>query len=131
MANTQHIKTEKESASKVDTSDDLIKSQSKADMPLGELKPLSKSTIATTQNASQKTLTSADLQELQSRIGLVAGALADFQTAGGLVVLKNEEATLPSGSPIYGMKIYLMVRGAKITKTQTADGLDLSLVAQE
>ena len=67
---------------------------------------------------------------MQSKIGLVAGALADFQTAGGLVAVLEMPTKLASGRTVYAVKILIVVNGAKITKKRTADGVDLVLVAE-
>jgi hypothetical protein len=61
----------------------------------------------------------------------VAGALADFQAAGGLVAVKNVEYTTPSGSVFTATRLYLVAEGASLKVQQTADGLDFSLVAAE
>lgn len=56
----------------------------------------------------------------------MAGALADFQSAGGLVVVKNVDY-----GNVYAVKIYLVVDGASLKVNQTVDGLDFGLVAVE
>jgi hypothetical protein len=61
---------------------------------------------------------------LKSKISLVAGALADWQSAGGLVVVKNiqvENAQYP--------KIYLVADGLSIHVRHTVDGIEFDLVA--
>jgi hypothetical protein len=128
MAKKQHTKTEAGSASS--TSGDLTKPPSKANMPLGESRSLSSGITATTQNDSQKTLTSAKLEELRSRIGLVAGALADWQTAGGLVAIKNMTGTLASGRTVKACRVVLAVDGYQLYVKMTPDGLDFDLVAE-
>ena len=89
----------------------------------------SKTTTATTLKGLPKTLTSAELQTLQSKLDLVAGALADFQSAKGRIVCKEETAVLPSGSIVRAVKIYL-VADVGIVKDRTNDGLKFSLVAE-
>jgi hypothetical protein len=59
----------------------------------------------------------------------VAGALADFQAAGGLVAVKNIEYKSPGGSTFTATKLYLVAEGANLTVQATADGLDFNLVA--
>jgi hypothetical protein len=119
----------------VDTSGVSTKSGLVAVMGNGESMNLSAATSATISNASKKTWTSAELAELQSKAGLVAGALADFQAAGGVVVVKNVEYEKDKFFP----KLYLVAEGLNITVAHTADGLDFdiqplgsgSLVAEE
>lgn len=50
----------------------------------------------------------------------MAGALADFQAAGGIVVVKNVSA---DGNT--AVKLYLVAEGINIVAEKTADGLDL------
>lgn len=99
-------------------------------MPLGESMSLSSGTTATTLNDSPVTLQSVKLEELRSRIGLVAGALSDWQTAGGLVAIKNMTATLASGRVVKAAKIILVADGAELSVKMTNDGLDFDLVAE-
>src|SRR5690606_14903305 len=99
MANGQHTSKEKESELRADTSDGLTKSQLVAVTAKPELETSSiTGTTAATQNASPATSRNAKLQELKSKAGLVAGALQDFQEAGGTVVRQEMTYTLPSGS---------------------------------
>lgn len=112
------------------TLDGSTKPPSKASMPLGASKSLSSGITATTQTDSQKTLTNARLEELRSRIGLVAGALADWQTAGGLVAIKNMTGTLASGRTVKACRVVLAVDGYQLSVKMTPDGLDFDLVAE-
>lgn len=113
------------------TLEGLTKLQKKAPLPLGASESLSNATTATIQNASPKIWSSAELVELRSKAGLVAGALADFQAAGGIVTHRNIEYILPSGIKYTAVKLLLIVRDAEITVGQTADGLDFDLVAEK
>lgn len=72
-----------------------------------------------------------DWDELRLKAGLVAGALADFQAAGGLVAVKNVEYTSPSGSKLTATRLILVAEGASLSLQMTADGLDFNLVAEE
>lgn len=128
MAKNRH--TQKGSGSGSGTLAGLEKSQTKASMPLGESMSLSSGTTATTLNDSPVTLQSVKLEELRSRIGLVAGALSDWQTAGGLVAIKNMTATLASGRVVKAAKIILVADGAELSVKMTNDGLDFDLVAE-
>mgnify|MGYP007100049446 FL=1 len=110
--------------------DGSTKPPCKDSMPLGASKSLSSGTTATTQTDSQKTLTNARLEELRSRIGLVAGALADWQTAGGLVAIKNMTGTLASGRTVKACRVVLAVDGYQLSVKMTPDGLDFDLVAE-
>jgi hypothetical protein len=88
-------------------------------------------TNAATPSVSRKTWKSAELTELKSKASLVAGALADFQAAGGLVAVKNIEYTVPSGSTFTATRLVLVVDGISLQIQQTADGLDFNLVAEQ
>ena len=123
MENSQPMKTKKEHASKVDTSEDSTRSGLVAAMGKGVSMNLSADTSATISNASKKTWTSAELAELRSKAGLVAGALADFQAAGGVVVTKNVEYEKDQFFP----KFYLVAEGMNIRVAHTADGLDFDI----
>jgi hypothetical protein len=123
MENTQHTKTKKGQGSKVDTSGDSTKSGLVAVMGKGVSMSLSRDTSATISNASKKTWTSAELVELRLKAGLVAGALADFQTAGGVVVVKNVEYEPGKFFP----KLYLVAEGLNIKLESTPDGLDFDV----
>ncbi len=128
MANGQRMK--KESASELNTSGVSKKSPHSESTPPVASVNLSETTTATTSNASQKTLTSAKLQELRSKAGIVAGALADFQTAGGIVAVRRQKYNLASGAEYYAIKIGLIVIGANVVAVQTEDGLELDVVAE-
>jgi hypothetical protein len=78
------------------------------------------------QNASLKTWKKQALEELRLKAGLVAGALADFQAAGGLVVVRNISYPVPSGS-LVATKIYLVADGLDVKILKTADGLDFDI----
>jgi hypothetical protein len=119
MANTQNTSKAKESEQKADTSEDLTKYPKKASMPLGASKTLRRGTTATTLRATKKTWTSAELEVLKSKIGLVAGALADFKQAGGLVAVKN---LTNDGQCL--VKIYLVADALDIVAEHTTDGID-------
>jgi hypothetical protein len=125
MANSPHTKIKAELEKKAVTSD-------VSTLPLGlesMVKGVSKSSLspmtATIQNALRKTWTSAELEVLRSKAGLVAGALADFQAAGGLVVVRkvivNEHIQFP--------KIILVAGGISININETIDGIGFDLVA--
>jgi hypothetical protein len=75
------------------------------------------------QNGSSKIWTNVELAELRSKAGLVAGALADFQAAGGLVVVKNIE--YEPGR--FSVKIYLVAENLNTRVQKTADGLDFDI----
>ena len=128
MPNTQHTKTGKESGSKVVISGGSTLPLDSENMVSVAQMNLSLRTPATTPPASKKTAKNA---ELKAKLDLVAGALADFQAAGGRVISKNVEATLPSGTVIRGIKLYLVADGFGISKNATADGLEFDLVAEE
>jgi hypothetical protein len=129
MENTQPTKTKSGPESQVDTSDASTRSALVAATENSESMSSSQSTIAATPKGSKKTWKSAELAELLSKAGLVAGALADFQAAGGLVAAKNIEYKSPSGSTFTATKLYLVAEGANLTVQATADGLDFNLVA--
>jgi hypothetical protein len=128
MANGQRMK--KESAPASNTSGDLTKLPHSESMPPGASANSSKTTTATMPKGTQKTLTNAKLRELRSKAGIVAGALADFQTAGGIVAVKRERYSLADGMEFYAMKIGLIVIGANVVAVQTDDGLELDVVAE-
>lgn len=68
-----------------------------------------------------------ELEELAEKASIVAGALADFQAAGGLVAVKNVEIKTPSGSVFTATRLYLVVEGASLKVQKTVDGLDFTL----
>jgi hypothetical protein len=123
MENTQPTKTKSESGFKVDTSDGSTKSKLVAVTEPAVSKTSSPATTATMSNASKKTWTSAELVELRSKAGLVAGALADFQAAGGIVAVSNV-AYMPG---LTAPKIYLVADGLSIQLERTPDGLDFDI----
>jgi len=84
-------------------------------------------TTATMPPVLQKTWTNAELEVLRSKVGLVAGAIADFQAAGGLVAVKNVE--YDPGK--FACKVYLSASGINLKVVSTSDGLDFDLVAVE
>ena len=128
----QPIKTANASEKKADISDDLTKLPLSESMPLGASRSSSPATMpATTRIVASKTWKNAELQELKSKAGLVAGALADFQAAGGLIHTKPFELKYPSGSKFRGVKIMLFVSHADLVADKTADGLVFRLVAGE
>jgi hypothetical protein len=130
MANTQPTKTKRESVSPADTSDGSIKSKKKGNMEPGASKSSSKTTTATMSKGSKKTWTSAELEELAEKASILAGALADFQEAGGLVAVKNIEYKVPSGRTFTATKLYLVAENVNLSVQKTADGLDFSLTGE-
>lgn len=131
MANTQPTKTENESESRAATLGASTKSRQKGNTQPDALRTSFETTTADTQSGSTKTWTNAALAELLSKAGLVAGALADFQAAGGLVAVKNIEVKTPSGTTFTATRLYLVAEGASLSVQKTADGLDFNLVAVE
>lgn len=123
MENTQPIKTKREPELKVDTLGGSIESKLVADMESNVSSSSSDATTATTPNVFKKTWTNLELEELRLRAGLVAGALADFQSAGGLVVVKNVE--YKPGR--FSVKLYLVAVDLNIQVRKTADGIDFDL----
>ncbi len=131
MANGQPIKTGSASESQVDTSADLIKSRLVAVTEKPESENLSTQGItATTPNALRKTLPTAESQALRSKLSLVAGALADFQLAGGTILRKEMTYTLPSGRVGRAIKLILAVKEADLVAVKTDDGIEFNLVAE-
>lgn len=123
MENSQPMKIKRESESPAAILADSTKSGLVAVTEIGASGNSSQSTTADTPNGSRKIWTSAELAELRSKAGLVAGALADFQAANGLVVVKNIE--YEPGK--FSLKIYLVADGLSITKINTPDGLDFDV----
>jgi len=121
---------ENELGSKADTSEDSTRSKLVADMEKKELKNTSKTMTATIQNDSLKIWTNVELEKLRSKIGLVAGALADFQEAGGLVAVKPVETEF-QGHIIITQKVMLVAEGLNLVAVETEDGIDFDLVAVE
>jgi hypothetical protein len=72
----------------------------------------------------KKIWTSAELSEIRARLNLVAGSISDFQSAGGLVVVRN---IAYEGQSI--VKIYLSATSLSIKTSASIDGIDL--VAEE
>jgi hypothetical protein len=108
----------------VDTSDASTKLGLVAATESGESTSLLLATTVAMPNASKKTWANAALAELRSKAGLVAGALADFQSAGGLVVVKNIE--YEPGK--FSVKVYLVAENLNIRAQKTADGLDFEIL---
>lgn len=131
MENTQPIKTGSEQESKAATSGASTRSGLVADMAKNESTSSQPNTTATTRKGSKKIWKNADLAELRSKAGLVAGALADFQTAKGLVAVKETTYTAPSGRVCKALKLFLIVEDADLVAVKTADGLDFDLVADD
>lgn len=129
MGNTQPIKTGAESGKKADISDALTKSPRLASMVKSASQSSRTTTTATMQKGLPKTWTNVELGELRRKAGLVAGALADFQAAGGLIVRKEVEYTLPSGRKYKALRFHLIVENANLVAEQTPDGLDFNVVA--
>lgn len=127
MENGQPMKMGKGPGSKADTSEDLTKLQDSENMESPESETLlPQATSATTQSGSSKTWKSAELEVLRSKAGLVAGALSDFQTAGGLVAVEIFEYEA-SGSKFSATKIYLVAENLHVSVKKTADGLDFDI----
>ena len=130
MENTQPMKTESGAGSKAATLDGSTKFGLVAATAKEESTNSQPSTTATMPNDSKRTWTSAELAELGSKAGLVAGALRDFQDAKGIVVATNSPYTLASGRRLVAVKLLLIVEDYNLVAEQTADGLDLHLVAE-
>lgn len=126
MENMPNTKTENESEPKAAISEDLAKSQKKASTGKAASRTFPSHITATTQNAFKKTLKKVDLEVLRSKAGLVAGAIQDFQDAGGLVVLKNMEY---EGGKF--VKINLVAEGFNIVANHTTDGIDFFVMPFE
>src|SRR3990172_6315688 len=125
MENTQPMKTKNELELQAGIWDAWKKSGIVEDTESGAFMNSSAATPATTLNASTKTWTSAALAELKLKAGLVAGALAEFQAAGGIVAEKNIEHE--SGK--FSVKLYLVAEGLNIKVEKTPDGLDFLVAA--
>lgn len=128
MENTQPIKTGSESGSPEDTSGDSTKLKLVADSESSASSNSSIDTDANIPSASIKTWTNAELIELRSRIGLVAGALSDFQTAGGLVAEKTISYKSPSGRVLTAIKLILVAEDLNVIVKKTSDGLDFDVL---
>lgn len=129
MGNGQPTKTESALEKKADTSADSHESRLVAVTQKPESESLSTPTTVVSPNALPKTSQTQDLAELRSALSLVAGALADFQSAGGTIKRLNMEYTLPSGSRHKAMKIILAVKGIDLVAVNTPDGIIFDLVA--
>jgi hypothetical protein len=125
MENTQLMKTDEGKEKRADTSDVLTKSKLVAVSEQKELQNLSSNIAATTLNALPRIWQSAELEVLRRKAGLVAGALSDFQAAGGLVAV-NEIEYLPG---IFAVKLLIMASGSSIKCKKTTDGLDFDVTA--
>lgn len=128
MENIQPTKTKRGSGSPADTSDASTESALVADSASSASLNSSISTSANTPSDSLKTWTNAELAELRSRIGLVAGALFDFQTAGGLVAVQKIQYKSPSGRVLTATKLILVAEGLNLEVKDTPDGLDFELL---
>ena len=124
MENLQATKTVSGPGSKADTSDASTGSRLVAVTEKDGSTSSSAGTTATMQSASRKTWTSAELAVLRSKAGLVAGALADYQAAGGLVAVRNIE--YEPGR--FAVKVYLVAESLNIRAQKTPDGLDFELL---
>lgn len=67
------------------------------------------------------------MEELGSKVGLVAGALADFQAAHGIVAVTNVPYTLASGRKFTAVKLFLIVEDMHLVAARTPDGLDFKI----
>ena len=123
MENTQPMKTENEHESQAVISDASTKSELVAATEKNGSTSSLPVTTATMPKGSKKTLTSAALAELRLKAGLVAGALADFQAAGGLVVAKNVE----NEPGKMAVKLYLVADSLNLVAQKTPDGLDFDV----
>lgn len=126
MENGQSTKAKSALEPQAATSDASIKSgRSKGDTGNSGSMSSSPTTSesATTSTASSKTWTSAELAALQSKIGLVAAALADFQTAGGMV--KATPIKHPQGE---SLKIYLVAANLNLVAVETPNGIDFDVL---
>jgi hypothetical protein len=128
MGNIRHIKTGSGSGSPEDTSDASTRLRLVADSENSESSNSSVVTNADTPSDSIRIWTSAELAELRSRIGLVAGALFDFQTAGGLVAEKTISYKSPSGRVFTATKLILVAEDLNLSVKKTPDGLDFELL---
>lgn len=129
MENTQPTTTENEAGKPVDILDASTKSGPAEAMESSASTSSSPSTGAGTPSASRKIWKSAALDELKLKAGLVAGALADFQTAKGTVVVQETKYTAPSGRECRAIKLFLVVEDVDLVAVRTADGIDFDLVA--
>ena len=128
MENGQSTKMGNESEKREDLLVDSIKSQKSGITEKKESANSSKTTTATMLKGLQKTSKNVDYQALKSKAGIVAGALADFQRAGGMVVLAKKEYE-HSGSKYAAIKLFLVVENMNIVAVNTEDGVDFDIVA--
>ena len=131
MENTQPMKTESGPVSPEDTLAASTKSKLVAVTAKEESTNSPGNTTATMPNGSKKIWTSAELAELGSKAGLVAGALADFQDAKGKISRREITYTAPSGRVCRAIKLILLVEDVDLVAEPTADGLEFRLVAEE
>lgn len=131
MENGQPTNKETEPASKAGTSAGLEMSSQAENTGGGASRSSQKTTTATMPKGSKKTWKIQELAELQSKIGLVAGAIADFQGAKGRIVRDEVTYTAPSGRVCKGIKLILLVEDVDLVAVKTNDGLDFNLVAEE
>ncbi len=131
MANGQRTKTSKGSGSKAAISDASTLSPNSESTQGNELRTFHANTTATTLKGSKKIWKSAELVELQSQVGLVAGVLADFQMAKGLIVREEVTYKSPSGRDCKAIKLILLVEDMNLVAVKTADGIDFNLVVAE
>lgn len=130
MENGQPTKTDGELENPEDISEGSAASLHSENTEGAGSKSSSKTMTATTLKGSRKTLTSAALEALQSKAGLVAGALADFQAAGGIVGTEQKEYEF-GGKKFTAIRVFLIVNGANVVAVKTPDGLDFNVVAAE
>lgn len=123
MENGQSTKTGNELEPRADTLEDSTKLPHLENMEArASGTSLPPATSATTPKDSSKIWESAALEVLRSKAGLVAGALSDFQTAGGLVAVERFEYEA-SGSKFSATKLYLVAENLNIVVEETTDGL--------
>jgi len=120
MENTQPTYMEKGPELQEGISEDSTKSGLVAATEKEESENSLKTTTATMQSASSKIWKSAELKVLRSKIGLVAGALSDFQQAKGLVAVMS----IPYDEHTSGIKIVLVAEGLNLVAVDTDDGMD-------
>lgn len=128
MENGQPTNKGKEYEKKAGFSEDSTKYPQKASMPLGASESLSKTTTATMSKGLRKTSKNVELPVLKSKIGLVAGALADFQGAGGIVTHRAVKYQA-SGRTFTAIKLFLIVENNSLVVVKGGDGLEFDLVA--
>lgn len=115
----------KKSGSQADTSGALTPLPNREILDSDESGSSQGITNADSLNASNEIWLNADLEILQRKAGLLAGALRDFQTAGGIVVLQQVEY-LPGR---FGLDLLILASGTSIKTVQTDDGLDIIVTA--